>query len=308
MPRIDGRITADALRTADGGFAMLALDQRESLRNLFGQAGQSADDRTLITFKHAAARLLSADASAVLLDLPLGLRDGIPMISPGCSLILGADIFVQPPGSIVLASDLDPDVTVDRIHACGAAALKLLVLWRADSGREERADLVGRFLSLCDRADVASVLEGVVRPPEGADWASGSERDDAILSAATEFSASRPSLYKAEVPGLGRLPAEELVRRAAQITSVLSSPWVVLSSGVRPNDFPDAVEAACRGGADGFLAGRAIWADSIGAPDVTAHLRETARARIRRLREAVRSGRADRGVAGLAAGVHEVTA
>ena len=44
-------------------------------------------------------------------------------------------------------------------------------------------------------------------------------------------------------------------------------PWVVLSQGVDPDRFPAAVEAACRGGASGCLAGRALWSAAVGDDD-----------------------------------------
>ena len=62
---------------------------------------------------------------------------------------------------------------------------------------------------------------------------------------------------------------------------------MVLSSGVREEVFPAAVETACRAGASGFLAGRAVWASCIGAPDVGHALRTAAVDRLRRLGDLV---------------------
>jgi sulfofructosephosphate aldolase len=54
---------------------------------------------------------------------------------------------------------------------------------------------------------------------------------------------------------------------------VLPVPWVVLSQGVDPADFPGAVEASCKGGASGTLAGRAVWTPAVPDDDPTAALR-----------------------------------
>jgi sulfofructosephosphate aldolase len=70
------------------------------------------------------------------------------------------------------------------------------------------------------------------------------------------------------------------------MTDLLPCPWVVLSSGVSIEDFPGAVEAACRGGASGFLAGRAVWRDAIG-PDPEPALHERSVPRLRRLGQIV---------------------
>jgi sulfofructosephosphate aldolase len=288
------QVGPDRLRQPNGGFAMLALDQRESLRTMLAQRGAGSDDGAIVAFKRTAVELLAGLTSAVLLDRPFGLVGGAPDLPHGCVLIIAADELEQPRGGPVMGSDLDPLVTPELIRDMGAAALKLLVLWRAGSGKDHRDDLVGRFLDLCHRAGVASVLEGVTRPPIGQEWRSPTEQQDAILAAATEFSSARPSLYKAEVPGFGRLEPHQLTAQAKQITEVLSSPWVALSSGVKPDDFPSAVEAACHGGADGFLAGRAIWADSVGVDDVAGHLQKNATSRLEALLGAVRTGRDQR--------------
>ena len=53
-----------------GGFAMLAVDQREAMRLMFAVAGQPKPiaDSVLTDFKVAATRILSPYASAVLAD------------------------------------------------------------------------------------------------------------------------------------------------------------------------------------------------------------------------------------------------
>jgi sulfofructosephosphate aldolase len=62
---------------------------------------------------------------------------------------------------------------------------------------------------------------------------------------------------------------------------------VVLSQGVERDDFPAAVGAAGRGGASGFLAGRALWSDVVGRADLDRALREVSVPRLERLAEIV---------------------
>jgi sulfofructosephosphate aldolase len=57
----------------------------------------------------------------------------------------------------------------------------------------------------------------------------------------------------------------------------------VLSQGVDPERYPMAVEAACRGGASGMLAGRAVWTATLGAADPTQLLREHSVPRLQQL-------------------------
>jgi sulfofructosephosphate aldolase len=56
---------------------------------------------------------------------------------------------------------------------------------------------------------------------------------------------------------------------------------------VARDDFRNAVEAACRGGASGFLAGRALWSDVVGTDDVPGMLRSVSVPRLERLIETV---------------------
>lgn len=280
------------LQMPGGGYAMLALDQRESLRTMMAAArSEEVTADSVTAFKYHAVEILAPHASAVLLDRQSSLRIGLPGGNPRCGLILAADIFTQAPGGPVQDSEVDPAVTSQVALQVGADALKLLVLWRAGDPRGRRDDVVGRFMALAAGAGLPTVLEGVVRPPAGRDWKAPAERDDAIQDAAGEFAQSGPDLYKAEVPGLGQLPADQLQSRAQALTSALGCPWVVLSSGVPAELFPSAVAAACAGGASGFLAGRAIWADSLQQPDIAAGLREQGVTRLTRLAEIVRSSR-----------------
>lgn len=51
--------------------------------------------------------------------------------------------------------------------------------------------------------------------------------------------------------------------------------------------FADAVMACAQGGASGFLAGRAVWADIVGSPDINKALRDISVPRLEKLGEIV---------------------
>lgn len=273
----------ERIADASGRLSMVAMDQRESLRTMFGQAGADTSDSTLIDFKLAVAETLSPHASAILLDRLYGL-EAMEAISPSCGLVVAADRLEQPPGEIVQETEVDTDLDLARVQTWGAGALKFLVLWRPDDDPSERVAPVQRFLDLAWSADLLGIVEGVVRPPRsGAGW----DREAAILDAARELGALQPDLYKAEVPLGGKGDPDEIRRRSRAITDVLPCPWVVLSSGVSIADFPAAVQAACKGGASGFLAGRGIWMDLVGPGDYRARLAQTAVPRLTDLRAIV---------------------
>lgn len=278
------------LARPDGTFAMVALDQRESLRTMMAEdrgvePGTVPDDE-LRTFKLAAVRALSGLASAVLIDRHYGFAEisGDRMLSASCGLILAADELTQEPGAPVQDTGLDRRVDPAAAQAAGADALKLLVIWRRDDDRARRVEMAQEFVQLCAGAGLASVLEGVVRatPKEAADgtW----HHADAVVEAAAELAGTGPSLYKVEVPEHGRLPTGDLVASSARVAAAVDGPWVVLSQGVDAADFPRAVQAAGRAGASGFLAGRGIWRDCVDEPEA---LPDRAASRLRVLADIV---------------------
>jgi sulfofructosephosphate aldolase len=113
------------------------------------------------------------------------------------------------------------------------------------------------------------------------------EHAELVLEAGRELAGHGADLYKAEVPTLGRADDEAIVAASRRLTEALSCPWVVLSNGTPTDRFPSAALAACRGGASGFLAGRAIWLDALAAPDVGEHLERVSAPRLRDLAAAV---------------------
>ena len=270
--------TLDALARPSGTFLMVAMDQRESLRTMLREHGHDVTDDRVTRFKVAVARELAPHASGLLIDQDY-VADVAPHVPHG--LILAVDVLDQEEGAPVEDTSLDEDVE----PAPGVVALKLLVIWRDDERRAERVEMSRRFVELAERHGLLSVLEPVVRVPHA-------DRDDAIVEAARELGATRPSLYKCQVPLAGRGEPGEITRRAREIDAALPCPWVVLSQGVDPADFPAAVEAACRGGASGMLAGRAVWTATLRADDPTELLREHSVPRLRELGEIVdRHGR-----------------
>lgn len=275
------------LARPSGGYAMLAVDQREAMRAMFAQHQQApVTDEQVTAFKLAATRILTPHASAVLLDKQFVLDRAIEerAIAPTCALIAAGDRFIA--GASEIVGDVEIDLAVDPSHyrARGAVAMKLLVIYRPDGDPRRRIALVEQFVERCRAAGLLSIIEPVSRKPlDGREWS----WDAGVLAAAGELGSLGADLYKAEIPLRGQGDPDEIRRRCAAITAAVDSPWVVLSSGVPPDVFPTAVELACHEGASGFLAGRAVWQGCIGAADVERALREDAVPRLQRLAELV---------------------
>lgn len=277
--------TLDVIAHDTGTLAMVAMDQRESLRTMFAEAGRpGVPDEVLVDFKLHVARELGTLASGFLIDRHFGDDEARRALTGGTGFILAADELTQDPGGPVEETDLDLVVVGPDFDLAGVDALKLLIIWRRDEKREARVRLAERFIAAARERGVLSVLEPVVRQAPGErDW----DQTAAIREAARELSPLGPSLYKVQVPRGGAGEAAELRAACEALARDIVGPWVVLSQGVALGDFHDAVRTACRAGASGFLAGRALWSDVVGSADVAHQLREVSVPRLERLIDTV---------------------
>jgi len=272
-----------ALARPSGAFAMLAIDQRESMRAMFAEKqAEPVTDSQLTDFKVNALKALTPYASAVLIDQQFAWRRAIDekVVAPSCGIIAAADRFYASGDEIVADVEIDETVVPEIVRQEGGAALKLLVVWRPDESPEKRIAMVDDFVARCRKANLISIIEPVSRKSrDGRPW----DVKEGILAAARELGSRGADLYKAEVPLYGNGTEGEVRRQCAELTRIISSPWVVLSSGVAPDEFPRAVEWACKEGARGFLAGRAIWRGVIGQKDIQKALQDDGVPRLQRL-------------------------
>lgn len=277
----------DVLARSSGALAMLAVDQREALRVMTAQARgcavEAVSDGDLTQFKLMATEVLSPYASAVLVDHQFAWQ---PLVDAGvtartCALISSADHFVPSEREIVADAVIDRTVDFDRVREQGAVAAKLLVVWRQEGDPGVRRERVTEFVRLARSAGLVSIIEPVTRAPRaGGRW----DREEDIVAAAVELGQLGAEVYKAEVPTFGHGTDGEIDKYCRRISeAVAGGDWVVLSSGVEADRFPETVRIACRAGARGFLAGRAVWASVVGASDLRERLENEALPRLQRL-------------------------
>ncbi|EHI3727996.1 TPA: sulfofructosephosphate aldolase [Salmonella enterica subsp. enterica serovar Oranienburg] len=280
--------TIKDITRASGGFAMLAVDQREAMRLMFAAAGAKTPvaDSVLTDFKVNAAKILSPYASAVLLDQQFCYRQAVEQnaVAKSCAMIVAADDFIPGNGIPVDNVVIDKKINAQAVKRDGAKALKLLVLWRSDEDAQQRLDMVKEFNELCHSNGLLSIIEPVVRPPRCGDKF---DREQAIIDAAKELGDSGADLYKVEMPLYGKGARSDLLTASQRLNGHINMPWVILSSGVDEKLFPRAVRAAMEAGASGFLAGRAVWSSVIGLPDTELMLRDVSAPKLQRLGEIV---------------------
>lgn len=280
--------TLKEITRPSGGFAMVAVDQREAMRLMFSAAGVKGPvtDQQLTDFKVSTAKILSPYASAILVDQQFCYRQIVAQqaIAKSCAMIVAADAFIPGNGIPVDSVIIDKNIDPQAVKRDGAKALKLLVLWRSDEDPQQRLQMVHEFNQLCHQNGLLSIIEPVVRPPRRGDKF---DREQAIIDAAKELGDSGADLYKVEMPLFGKGSQQELLTAAQTLNEQISMPWVILSSGVDEKLFPRAVRIAMQAGAAGFLAGRAVWASVVGLPDTGLMLSDICAPKLQRLGEIV---------------------
>lgn len=269
-----------------GGFAMVALDARESMRGLFRDAGHPDEDHDLSDFKELAAREVAAGASAVLCDPVYGKAaiQALRSEHPETGLIVAVDQFEEPRYGPLQESVLDESVMKPIVAGGGVSALKLYLFWRPGTAEGFRRDDAKRFVERCRELGVLSLLEGVVLgEPDDTDF----NFDDELVRASEMMGGLQPDVYKTQLPTLGRASDAIIEQEARRVTDAVGGPWVVLSNGVESHRFAGAVGAACRGGASGLLAGRGVWRAALSSSDPAEELATSGRERLRELLDVV---------------------
>jgi tagatose-1,6-bisphosphate aldolase len=250
----------------DGTFAVVAIDQRGTLRRMYAASGRpDAPAEELIAFK---ADVLGAldNASAVLVDPTFG----VPALARLGDRASEYGVLVAAEPADRGTYDGEPRVTRDPaqdarwVRDQGGHAVKYLVQIRVDRPRTpgqpdlaaEALDVVREVIADCRAAGVPSVIENLVYPLPGEEL-TADDRAEAIIAAAAALDELGPDLLKLEYPG-----SPEACRR---LGAALRTPWAVLSAGVDFGEFAQVLRISCdEGGASGFIAGRAVWKDAVG--------------------------------------------
>jgi tagatose 1,6-diphosphate aldolase len=168
--------------------------------------------------------------------------------------------------------EIEPDWSVQKIKRFGASGVKLLVYYNPDSGElaNEIEGVAAAVIKDAHAADLPVFLEPVTYSADAdvkkdsAEFAR--ERPRLIIETARRLSELEPDVLKMEFPVdifNGSNVAKEWASQCAALTEAATVPWVLLSAGVDFEDFERQVEVALKNGASGYLAGRAIWKESV---------------------------------------------
>lgn len=267
------------LANSDGVFNICAMDHRRSMMRIMegekviegGTSYEEMSQRKLELCTH-----LAPHASAVLLDPIFGaaqcISHGALPKSTGLLVSLEASGYSGP--AEFRMTELEEGWSVEKIKRMGASAVKLLIYYRPDlielaNKLMELTEAVGRE---CQKYDIPLVIEPLSYPLGGeaknpAQFAAAKEQ--LVPRTAQHITALPVDLLKSEFPGDLRHNKDKakLIEICQKLDKASQVPWVVLSAGVSFELFCQQVAIACRGGASGFLAGRAIWQEAMNSDD-----------------------------------------
>lgn len=286
----------EEIATLQGIFTMCAMDHRRSLQKMLNPANPDAVTyQHMVEFKLLMAETLAPQASAVLLDPIYGAAQCIVGGAlPGYTgLLVSLEATGYTDSSERRRTEIEPGWSVSKIKRLGASAVKLLIYYHPDVSDVAKAqrELVGRVAEECRAEDIPLVVETVSYPIGGQKRPSpefAAELPRLVTTTAREVAPLPIDVLKAEFPADAAYEKDEgrMLDYCRQVTDASPVPWVVLSGGVDYPQFRRQVEIACKGGASGYLAGRAVWQEVVkvqGPADRRRFLATTAADRLKEL-------------------------
>ena len=261
-----GRMGLGSIARPDGTLAIIAMDQRNTLRRMLEAVNRPTTTEEMREFKVDVTAGLSPLASAVLLDPEFG----VPAVKEANAMASGAAYLVaaEPPERETWNGEpragRDPVRSAQWVKDMGGDAVKFLVQMRPDRkvgpGEPdliaEVVDVVNAVVQDCRAAGIPSVVETLLYPLPGEEPLSPRRRAELIVESARILDGCGPDLLKLEYPS----DAEG----CRGVANVVTGPWAMLSAGMPLENFLAAIRTACdEGGASGFIAGRVYWKEAV---------------------------------------------
>ncbi|APV44631.1 tagatose-bisphosphate aldolase [Dehalogenimonas formicexedens] len=252
-----------------GIFTMAALDHRGSLERGLCRVDGPECYAEMVEFKMELCRALAPFASAVLLDPIYGAAQAISssVLPKGTGLLVSVEATGYEGQSTARVTRILEGWGVEKIKRMGASAVKMLVYFRPDTGRLAATQLstVEKTAIECRNFDIPFLVEPVAYPLESETAADfHSRKTELVIETARVMTALPIDVLKAEFPADTASGSDDAMLEACRrLDEASAKPWVILSAGAEFEVFRKEVEIACKAGASGFLAGRALWQEAV---------------------------------------------
>ncbi len=281
----------------NGLFTIAAMDHRGSLEHGLCPAPGTGCYEDMVEFKLQLCAALAGHASAVLLDPIYGAAQAIGrgVLPRGAGLLVSIEATGYQGDKTARVTRVLDGWSVEKIKRLGASAVKMLVYFRPDSGELAKTQLatVEQVGEDCVKYDIPFLVEPVSYGLDGESPVEMAEKKKAVvIETARLMTALRIDVLKSEFPsGLMETSGDEVLLEACrELDAASEKPWVILSAGAEYAVFRRQVELACRAGASGFLAGRALWQEAVAMTDQSQRqrfLNEVSAGRLKELRDIV---------------------
>lgn len=258
----------------DNGFLTIcAIDHRGALQRAMNEKNPDAVTyQDMLDFKLDLCRAVTPYVSAVLLDPVYGAAQAIAAgILPGhIGLLVSSEKTGYSGEKTARITELLPGWSVEKAKRMGASAVKLLVYFRPDLKEiaPRQLDLVADVADQCMREDIPLLVEPVSYPVEAVGVSSpkfAAIKSELVIETARQITSLPIDVLKAEFPAdmVFEPDEEKLLQLCQELNRASRLPWVLLSAGADYETFRKQVEIACKAGASGFLAGRALWQEGV---------------------------------------------
>ncbi len=250
----------------NGRFAVLAIDHRDSLRSVLApDSPDSVTHQAIVDLKRDLVAGLADGATGVMLEPEYSipqLLDGTLPPGVGFTAALEAQGYMADPEATPVA--LLDGWSAQAAADCGAAAAKLLVLYRPDrphATAQEKA--TAEILAECRRVGIPLLVEPLFY---GLD--DPSLRPQIVLDTVDRFAPMGFDILKLPFP----VDADHDPDRAkwatacSEITTRCDMPWTLLSGGGTFDSYHAQLEVAMASGCAGFTVGRALWGEAALTP------------------------------------------
>ncbi|MCY4193124.1 MAG: DUF2090 domain-containing protein [bacterium] len=250
----------------DGRFAVLAIDHRDSLRSVLAPDDPDAvSGEAIVDLKRDLVAGLADGATGVMLEPEYSipqLLDGTLPAGVGFTAALEAQGYMADPEAAPVAV-LD-GWSAQAAADCGAAAAKLLVLYRPDrphAAAQERA--AAQILAECRRVGIPLLVEPLFYHLDDP-----SARPQIVLDTVDRFAPMGFDVLKLPFPVDPSHHPEQArwAEACREISERCDTPWTLLSGGGGFEGYCAQLEVAMDSGCAGFTVGRALWSEAAVAP------------------------------------------
>lgn len=233
--------------TSNGKFLMLALDHRGSFKKLISpQNPDSVTDEQVIQLKSEIIQALADQFSGLLIDEVWGLE--------ACKDVCQYKPFLLPLEKTGYLDSEGERITeleysVQQIKDMGASGAKLLVYFNPKAkSAGKQIETARKVMEECKQNNFPFFLEIVHYRQTLYD------RDMFV------YDSVKMLLDNGIIPGVWKLEYPGSVEACQELTQLVGNvPWILLTGGQTFEEFRPQLETAIKGGARGFLAGRALW-------------------------------------------------